>query len=266
VIGRWNVVDAYAEHPDQVDLSPYAYVGNNPVDKTDPDGNCPPCETDYSEGDITGNGGSIIENAIGAAKDAVTSGVFTLASFVNHVQYHTPMMEASFDYSSGERKMVMTPVNSTSGTAAATGNALLGISNVIPIDGPMAGVFAKAAGVRTSATTIIKDATKVEKEATDVVTHAGHKVDPITGQKIGPSGKPAVHTVNKASGKAAKDAARNDRANGGSGTSVKHTKDAKGGAHYHNGSGVEGKGKDSKDYGKKAGKISNNVHYQYPEG
>lgn len=26
----------------QIDLSPYAYVGNNPVDKTDPDGNCPP--------------------------------------------------------------------------------------------------------------------------------------------------------------------------------------------------------------------------------
>jgi hypothetical protein len=34
-------VDAYAEHPDQIDLSPYAYVGNNPIIKTDPDGNCP---------------------------------------------------------------------------------------------------------------------------------------------------------------------------------------------------------------------------------
>lgn len=39
------VVDAYAEHPDQINLSPYAYVANNPIDKTDPDGNCPgpPC-------------------------------------------------------------------------------------------------------------------------------------------------------------------------------------------------------------------------------
>ena len=44
VIGRWNVVDAYAEHPDQINLSPYVYVADNPVDKTDPDGNCPPCD------------------------------------------------------------------------------------------------------------------------------------------------------------------------------------------------------------------------------
>jgi len=44
VTGRWNVIDAYAEHPDQIDLSTYAYVGNNPIDRTDPDGNCPPCD------------------------------------------------------------------------------------------------------------------------------------------------------------------------------------------------------------------------------
>ena len=39
------MVDKYAEHPDQIDLSPYVYVADNPIDKTDPDGNCPdpPC-------------------------------------------------------------------------------------------------------------------------------------------------------------------------------------------------------------------------------
>ncbi|HEY9001781.1 MAG TPA: DUF6443 domain-containing protein [Mucilaginibacter sp.] len=52
VIGRWNVVDAYAEHPDQIDLSPYAYVGNNPITRTDPDGNCPPCEVPDEENDF----------------------------------------------------------------------------------------------------------------------------------------------------------------------------------------------------------------------
>jgi RHS repeat-associated protein len=41
VIARWQVVDKLAEHPTQIDMSPYAYVGNNPILKDDPDGNCP---------------------------------------------------------------------------------------------------------------------------------------------------------------------------------------------------------------------------------
>jgi RHS repeat-associated protein len=44
VIGRWTTVDMLAEDPTQIDLSPYAYVGNNPILKDDPDGNCPLCE------------------------------------------------------------------------------------------------------------------------------------------------------------------------------------------------------------------------------
>ncbi|SCW65905.1 DUF6443 domain-containing protein [Mucilaginibacter sp. NFR10] len=43
VIGRWGSVDKLAEHPEQIHLSPYAYVGNNPILKNDPDGNCPIC-------------------------------------------------------------------------------------------------------------------------------------------------------------------------------------------------------------------------------
>ena len=43
MIGRWNVVDALADHPNQIHLSPYAYGWNNPTNLTDPDGNCPAC-------------------------------------------------------------------------------------------------------------------------------------------------------------------------------------------------------------------------------
>lgn len=38
-----RVVDAMADHPNQIHLSPYAYGWNNATNLTDPDGNCPQC-------------------------------------------------------------------------------------------------------------------------------------------------------------------------------------------------------------------------------
>jgi len=42
-IGKFISVDAIADHPNQIDKSPYAYGWNNPINLTDPDGNCPFC-------------------------------------------------------------------------------------------------------------------------------------------------------------------------------------------------------------------------------
>ena len=42
-LGRWSNIDNLADHPNQIDKSPYAYGWNNPVFFTDPDGNCPIC-------------------------------------------------------------------------------------------------------------------------------------------------------------------------------------------------------------------------------
>jgi len=44
-IGRFNSVDALADHPNQIGLSPYSAMWNNPISLTDPDGNCPNCPT-----------------------------------------------------------------------------------------------------------------------------------------------------------------------------------------------------------------------------
>lgn len=43
VIARFTTVDKLADHPLQIDASPYAYTGNNPISRVDPDGNCWPC-------------------------------------------------------------------------------------------------------------------------------------------------------------------------------------------------------------------------------
>ncbi len=88
-----------------------------------------------------------------------------------------------------------------------------------------------------------------------------------TKEQLGPSGKAKVHTIKKKGQlKRQKDAAANDVENGAKGPPVKHTKDQKGGNHYHNGKRLKGVKKDSKKakpYKSKNNKNSNNVHYEY---
>jgi RHS repeat-associated protein len=145
------------------------------------------------------------------------------------------------------------------------GDVLISAAGVIPYAGDLAkvGRLGKAVDKVGDAIKLADKANDAKKgaKATDIVTHAGQKVDPKTGQKIGPSGKPMVHTVQHGTKKEAKDAARQ----GGKGTPVKHTKDQKGGKHYHHGDGKQGKGKGTKDYGSKSGKRSDNVHHEYPD-
>ena len=70
-LGRWHVVDALADHENQIDKSPYAYGWNNPTNLTDPDGNCPSCPDevyvpiarhvyDAQVGDVTSNGWEVV--------------------------------------------------------------------------------------------------------------------------------------------------------------------------------------------------------------
>ena len=43
LIGRWNVVDPLAYHPNQIRMSPYSAFWNNPILYDDPDGKYPVC-------------------------------------------------------------------------------------------------------------------------------------------------------------------------------------------------------------------------------
>jgi RHS repeat-associated protein len=48
-IGRWISVDPLADHPNQIDKSPYAAFWNNPIRYNDPDGRCPECEENVKD-------------------------------------------------------------------------------------------------------------------------------------------------------------------------------------------------------------------------
>ncbi|WP_439488527.1 DUF6443 domain-containing protein [Algoriphagus sp.] len=86
-IGRWGVVDPLAGHPNQLGMSPYSAMWNNPVIFNDPDGKCPDCpdpstakegdkanphgerEYTFSDGKWTAEGGMMEEFVITPEKD-----------------------------------------------------------------------------------------------------------------------------------------------------------------------------------------------------
>jgi len=232
VVGRWNTPDPLADEDVQIDLSPYQYAWNNPVKLIDPDGRCPdhPCD---------GSCGMSMSAELGFIGSDIQKAVKDLPSKV----------------------LSFTDVNDV--TVLVT--TLTRGSKAINVDGTTATWWDKASSAGgllipfVSGSAVKKLLKPVGEKVVDIVTHAGQKVDAKTGQKVGPSGKAMVHTVRHASEKRAKDAARQ----GGKGSPVKHTKDAKGGDHYHHGTGKTGKGKGTKDYGAKAGKKSDNVHHEY---
>ncbi|WP_255497804.1 RHS repeat-associated core domain-containing protein [Pedobacter sp. AK013] len=84
VIGRFNVVDALSDHPNQIDKSPYAYGWNNPVNLRDPDGNCPICPIIWA----VVEGISIYEAAVGTAAVITTAVVINNGrNYINNNRY-----------------------------------------------------------------------------------------------------------------------------------------------------------------------------------
>ena len=69
-IAPWGQVDPLANHENQIDKSPYSYAWNNPVNLTDPDGQCPLCPWVAAAVDAA----FVLYDAFKLAYDKITTG------------------------------------------------------------------------------------------------------------------------------------------------------------------------------------------------
>ncbi|MCH2046362.1 MAG: hypothetical protein MK212_19770 [Saprospiraceae bacterium] len=289
-VGRWFGIDNMAEK--FYDWTPYKYGMNNPIFYTDPDGNCETCWTRFW-GVVQAVGG-VLEMAVGAvgivAPEPATSvgGSLLVANGWDNAQ--AGIRSAL----TGESKdtflhMGVEATAEALGASPETANTIATVTEAGVGFAGMASAVSKGSKIVQSADNVA-DAAMGPRMVDDVAhgqvddiilnningrgrgnlsntgnplpsaqTNGGRAIDVKTGQPLGGSGKARAVTVKHSSRKRAKDAARRD----GKGTPVKHTKDRKGGNHYHAGSGKKGKGKGTKGYGSGSGKISNNVHHEY---
>jgi hypothetical protein len=232
---------------ERLNLTPYNFCSNNPITRIDSDGA-------LDDIVITGENNSSVTLKTDLIDVKVNASSLGIDFGGNYTLEGEDVLSAGLDIVG-----VFDPTGIADGL-----NAYLQAGNKQWGGAIISGISVLPFGDLVKVGKIGKDVKTLNK-AIEAVTNGGKKIDPNTGKVLGPSGKPAVHTINKSTKKEAKDAARNDRSNSAKGSPVKHTKDNKGGKHYHNGTGPTGKGKGTKDYGKDAGKVDNNVHYEYPE-
>ncbi len=137
-LGRWFVIDALADEPEQIFRSTYQYGWNNPVYYNDPDGNCPKCWSvlkSYVQGAVSqaqtrvDNLVNLVTNPIGTFNAAVDQAPTSLGEAVE-----TAATNALENNPSG--KVVLTAVsvvegameNGADGAAFAMGSELTGAS------------------------------------------------------------------------------------------------------------------------------------------
>lgn len=85
MIARWLVPDKLAEHPDQIDFSPYHYVKDNSIRYNDPDGNCPVC--------LVWGAVEAVEAVVTATAVVATAYIVTKIVTLPHHADGTPVMQ-----------------------------------------------------------------------------------------------------------------------------------------------------------------------------
>jgi len=95
VVSRWISPDPLADHPNQIDKSPYQYAWNNPIYWTDPDGRCPWClvwaavEVGLAIYDAYETGATIIDPNASTGEKWAAAGGFVLGAVMPGGGYGT---------------------------------------------------------------------------------------------------------------------------------------------------------------------------------
>jgi RHS repeat-associated protein len=182
-LGRWLGVDPLADHPNQVDKSPYAAMWNNPIKYNDPDGRCPNCIT----GAIGAGIGALIGGGIEIASQLYNNGSVNDWSAVGGSALQGGITGGAAGFTGGASLLTTAAVAGGANVVGGTINRTIQgqqttLGNVLT-DATVGAVF--GAGGKLIGSGLSSLSSSVSKQATSKLTNIASKVLADAGEGSG---------------------------------------------------------------------------------